>query len=193
MKKSSQDMRQHILDVARALMTHKGYTAVGLNEVLSAAGVPKGSFYHYFRSKEEFGEALLEEYFAAYLETIDGLLAGRKSGAEQLLAYLDYWVDSQCSLLVNDKCLVVKLGAEVCDLSDPMRLALKGGTQKVLERLLACVERGQADGSIASSQAPRVLAETLYQMWLGASLMAKVQKDPRPFRTAMEMSKHLLG
>ncbi|MEX5623576.1 TetR family transcriptional regulator, partial [Pseudomonas syringae] len=46
MKKPANEMREHILDVARALMTHRGYTAVGLNEVLSTAGVPKGSFYH---------------------------------------------------------------------------------------------------------------------------------------------------
>ncbi len=61
MKKPAQDMRQHIIDVARSLMTNKGYTAVGLAEVLSTAGVPKGSFYYYFKSKEEFGQALLEE------------------------------------------------------------------------------------------------------------------------------------
>ena len=53
MKEPQHDMRQHIIDVARSLMTHKGYTAVGLTELLGAAGVPKGSFYHYFRSKEE--------------------------------------------------------------------------------------------------------------------------------------------
>ena len=63
MKKPAHDMRQHIIDVARSLMTQKGYTAVGLTELLAAAGVPKGSFYHYFRSKDEFGQALLEEYF----------------------------------------------------------------------------------------------------------------------------------
>lgn len=63
MKKPAQETRQHILDVAKALMTQKGYTAVGLAEVVAAAGVPKGSFYYYFKSKEEFGQALLQEYF----------------------------------------------------------------------------------------------------------------------------------
>jgi TetR/AcrR family transcriptional repressor of nem operon len=51
MKKPAQETRQHILDVAKALMTQKGYTAVGLAEVVAAAGVPKGSFYYYFKSK----------------------------------------------------------------------------------------------------------------------------------------------
>jgi TetR/AcrR family transcriptional repressor of nem operon len=52
----------------------KGYAAVGLNEILAAAGVPKGSFYHYFESKDAFGEALLESYFETYLEDLDAML-----------------------------------------------------------------------------------------------------------------------
>ena len=51
------DVRQHILDVAHPLLLRKGFTGVGLAEVLAAAKVPKGSFYHYFGSKEVFGEA----------------------------------------------------------------------------------------------------------------------------------------
>ncbi|MFS4518200.1 TetR/AcrR family transcriptional regulator, partial [Delftia tsuruhatensis] len=74
MKKPAQETRQHILDVAKALMTQKGYTAVGLAEVVAAAGVPKGSFYYYFKSKEEFGQALLQEYFDEYLAKIDALM-----------------------------------------------------------------------------------------------------------------------
>ncbi|MNL63433.1 HTH-type transcriptional repressor NemR [compost metagenome] len=91
MKKPLHDMRQHIIDVARALMTHKGYTAVGLTEILATAGVPKGSFYHYFRSKDEFGQALLDEYFQEYIGRVDLLLAGEGTGAELLLSYLRYW------------------------------------------------------------------------------------------------------
>ncbi len=64
-KKSSADMRQHLIDIAKALMAEKGYTAVGLAELVAAAGVPKGSFYYYFKSKEEFGQALLDDYFTA--------------------------------------------------------------------------------------------------------------------------------
>lgn len=56
------DVRRSILDVGQRIMAGKGFSAVGLNEVLAAAGVPKGSFYHYFASKEAFGQALLEKY-----------------------------------------------------------------------------------------------------------------------------------
>src|SRR5690606_9949494 len=192
MKKPAQDMRQHIIDVARSLMTNKGYTAVGLAEVLSTAGVPKGSFYYYFKSKEEFGQALLEEYFSEYLGRVDTLMARPGSGAERLLAYFNYWTDTQGTDLPEGKCLVVKLGAEVCDLSEDMRGVLEVGTAKIIKRITACVEMGVADGSIHPEGDNEGFAESLYQLWLGASLLVKVNKSTASFDKALTMTKRLL-
>lgn len=192
MKKPAQDMRQHIIDVARSLMTNKGYTAVGLAEVLSTAGVPKGSFYYYFKSKEEFGHALLEEYFSEYLGRVDALMARPGTGAERLLAYFNYWTETQGTDLPEGKCLVVKLGAEVCDLSEDMRSVLEIGTAKIIQRITACVEIGVADGSIHPEGDHQGFAESLYQLWLGASLLVKVNKSTQSFGKAMTMTKRLL-
>ncbi|MBC6627236.1 MULTISPECIES: TetR/AcrR family transcriptional regulator [unclassified Pseudomonas] len=193
MKKSNLDMRQHIIDVAKTLMTHKGYTAVGLMEVLTTAGVPKGSFYHYFRSKEEFGQALLEEYFQEYIGRVDIVMAAQGTGAERLIGYLDYWAKTQAFDHPEEKCLVVKLGAEVCDLSDDMRSVLEEGTALIIQRITRCVEQGMADGSITSTQNAETLAESLYQLWLGASLLVKVRNTTAAFETALNTSKRLLA
>lgn len=193
MKKPNQDMRQHIIDVAKSLMTHKGYTAVGLMEVLKAAGVPKGSFYHYFRSKEEFGQALLEEYFQEYIGRVDVVMAALGTGAERLLGYLRYWAKTQAFDHPEEKCLVVKLGAEVCDLSEDMRGVLEEGTTLIIERITRCVQQGMADGSITSTQDAETLAESLYQLWLGASLLVKVRNTTAAFDTALITSKRLLA
>ncbi|POR67217.1 TetR/AcrR family transcriptional regulator [Pseudomonas syringae] len=192
MKKPAQDMRQHIIDVARSLMTNKGYTAVGLAEVLSTAGVPKGSFYYYFKSKEEFGQALLEEYFSEYLGRVDVLMARPGSGAERLLAYFNYWIETQGTDFPEGKCLVVKLGAEVCDLSEDMRGVLEVGTAKIIKRITACVDMGVADDSIHPEGDHEGFAESLYQLWLGASLLAKVNKSTESFEKALTMTKRLL-
>lgn len=192
MKKPTHETRQHILDVTRALMTHKGYTAVGLAEVVAAAGVPKGSFYYYFKSKEEFGLALLDAYFSDYLATIDGLLGGQGAGAARLMAYFQYWKDTQGSDLPDDKCLVVKLGPEMCDLSDDMRSALRRGTDAIILRITRCTEQGQADGSISTRVSAPELAESLYQLWLGASLLAKLNQSTAAFDTALAASARLL-
>lgn len=174
-------------------MTRKGYASVGLAEVLAEAEVPKGSFYHYFKSKEDFGQALLEQYMSDYLATLDTLLIGSAPAAERLMEYFKYWSLTQCSNLPTDKCLVVKLGAEVCDLSEGMRLTLDWGTKAVCTKIERCIEQGQADGSITSTAAPKALAELLYQMWLGASLMMKIGRRENAFENAMNMAKRLLA
>lgn len=186
-------MRQHIIDVARSLMTQKGYTAVGLTELLATAGVPKGSFYHYFRSKEEFGQALLEEYFSEYLGRVDSLMHAQGTAAERLLGYLRYWAQTQALEHADQKCLVVKLGAEVCDLSEDMRSVLVTGTAQIIQRITSMVEQGQADGSISAASPPTVLAEGIYQLWLGASLLVKVTHSEQPFDVAITNSQRLLS
>ncbi len=73
-RRQSQDTRTGLLVAAERIFANKGYAAVGINEVLSSVGVPKGSFYHYFSSKDAFGEAVLERYFEEYLAEMDRIM-----------------------------------------------------------------------------------------------------------------------
>lgn len=187
------DVRQHILDVAQPLLLRKGFTAVGLSELLAAAGVPKGSFYHYFGSKEAFGEAVLEDYFSDYLAQVDALLAGPGSAAERVMRYFGHCLDTQVGDRMQSRCLAVKLGAEVCDLSEPMRAALDRGIDGVISRLTRCVADGARDGSLPAVADPAAVASTLYQSWFGASLLAKISRDRAPLDAAMAGTRQLLG
>jgi len=174
-------------------MAGKGFSAVGINEVLTAAGVPKGSFYHYFGSKDAFGEALLEDYFEDYLAEIDETLSlPGLNMAERLLKYFENWQANQSFFDCQGKCLAVKLGAEVADLSEAMRMALKRGTAGITERLAAAIEAGLAEGSLGVDGAPEDIAKSLYQMWLGASVMVKINRNTLPFDTAMVATRQLL-
>ncbi|ACB94606.1 TetR/AcrR family transcriptional regulator [Beijerinckia indica] len=188
------DVRQHILEIARPILSGKGFSAVGLNEILAAAGVPKGSFYHYFPSKEAFGEALLEQYFTSSLAQIDTLLTQPGgTAADRLMRYWQNWLNSQASSETQAQCLAVKLGAEVCDLSEPMRTILQDGTMQIVRRLARCMEEARADGSLPDLGDSQHMAMTLYQLWLGASLLAKFTRDPRPFEEAMITTRKLLN
>jgi TetR/AcrR family transcriptional repressor of nem operon len=187
------DTRQGILDAAHRLVGAKGFSGVGLNEILTAAKVPKGSFYHYFGSKEAFGEALLAGYFEEYLAAIDTTLAKPGlSHAERLMTYWGQWQATQGSIDYQRKCLAVKLAAEVSDLSEPMRLALKAGTAGIIDRVTAAIEAGIAEGSLTIEGKPHATAETLYHLWLGASLMAKIDRSDAPFTAAMKATRSIL-
>ncbi|MBA1244308.1 MULTISPECIES: TetR/AcrR family transcriptional regulator [Pseudomonas] len=187
------DVRDSILAHGQRIMAGKGFSAVGINEVLTAASVPKGSFYHYFSSKDAFGEALLEDYFEGYLAEIDQTLSlPGLNMAERLLKYFESWQANQSFFDCQGKCLAVKLGAEVADLSEAMRMALKRGTAGITERLAAAIEAGLAEGSLKVDGAPEDIAKSLYQMWLGASVMVKINRNTLPFDTAMVATRQLL-
>lgn len=189
----SSDVRDHILEVGQRIMAAKGFSAVGLTEILTSASVPKGSFYHYFSSKDAFGEALLDRYFVEYLAALDQTLA--KPGltmAERLLNYFRNWHETQSFFDCQGKCLAVKLGAEVADLSEAMRGVLKRGTSGIVGRLATAIEVGKKEGSLAIGADAAGVAESLYQLWLGASVMVKIVRTTEPFDSAMTTTRQIL-
>ncbi|MCP4318135.1 MAG: TetR/AcrR family transcriptional regulator [Hyphomicrobiales bacterium] len=187
------DTRQHILGTSREVILGKGFAAVGLTELLSAAGVPKGSFYHYFKSKENFGEALLEDYFDKYLKHLDDILKpdGRPA-ADRLMGFWSLWTGSATQCEFGSRCLVVKLGAEVSDLSEPMRSVLQDGTERIVARLSQCLMEGIEDGSLPKELKPVQAALSLYELWLGATLMTKLRHDSYAYKNALLVTRQLL-
>ena len=190
----SGDTRQQILDTAKDIILAKGFSAAGLNEILSAAGVPKGSFYHYFTSKEQFGDALLENYFDDYLQMLEHLLKDDgSSNSSRLLKFFQTWLDTQSSDATTDKCLIVKLSAEVTDLSEAMRITLKNGTDSVIARLTNCVQEGIRKGEFPANLDANTVTAEIYYMWVGATLLTKVGRTRAALECAMNATKTRLG
>nr|WP_320143056.1 TetR/AcrR family transcriptional regulator [uncultured Cohaesibacter sp.] len=193
MTKKTEMTREHILSVGRRLMSELGFNALGLGRLLKEADVPKGSFYYYFASKEDFGCKLLEQYIAYYHERLDALWSNEKrSGREKLMDYWDQWVVNQCPANAQNTCLIVKLGAEVSDMSEDMRIILDDGAASIVKRLAGQIRLGIEDGSLSADREPERTASMLYQMWLGASLMAKLQQSASPLIQARTNSETLL-
>lgn len=187
------DVRQGIIDAGQRLMSAKGFSGVGLSEILTAASVPKGSFYYYFGSKDAFGEALLEDYFEGYLAEIDKTL--QQPGlnmAQRIMNYFQQWQEAQSFEDCQGKCLAVKLGAEVADLSEAMRSAMKRGTSGISDKLGRAIATGVAEGSLSVDDSPANTGESLYQLWLGASVMVKIVRSTEPFAKAMTMTRQIL-
>lgn len=184
------DTRQQILDTAKCIILGKGFAAVGLNEILSTAGVPKGSFYHYFKSKEQFGDALLADYFEDYLRQLEDTLKDNgNSISSRLLGFFQFWLDTQSSDATTDKCLVVKLSAEVTDLSEAMRITLKNGTDRVIACLTNCVQEGISKGEFPANLDAITVTAEIYYMWIGATLLTKVGRTRAALECAMNATK----
>ncbi len=193
MNEKSNDTKQHILDVGYELIASKGFTSVGLSELLKTAEVPKGSFYHYFKSKEQFGEALLQDYFNQYQHKLEALFeSSEESEYQKLMCYWHYWMEQNSSECQTGKCLVVKLAGEVSDLSESMRIALHKGTDKVISTVADHIEKGINAGEINVKDS-RQTSELLYNLWVGASLVNKIRHDDASLQQAYKVTEQILN
>ncbi len=192
----AEETRQSILDVGHALVLRKGFANLGLQEILKAADVPKGSFYHYFASKEAFGTALLMQYVQGYADRLTVLLARPGTGRERLMRYWQAWIvdpDDPARPGWSQGCLVVKLAAEVADLSEEMRLVLADGVERLHKLAAALIAEARADGSLPPGAEAGALARILYQMWLGSALLSKLTRSPLPLHGALAATEQLLA
>jgi len=182
-----------ILDAGRRTVCSKGWAAVGLNEILRTAGAPRGSFYYYFTSKDAFGEAMMRDYFVDYLADMDQIFAQQgRSWADRLMDFWLQWRQTQSLDDCQGKCLAVKLGAEVADLSEPMRLALRDGTTEIIARIERAIQAGTVEGSLSTDLHAYAAAQSLYDLWLGASVMAKIHRDIAPVDNALALTTQIL-
>ncbi|MCF7477478.1 TetR/AcrR family transcriptional regulator [Vibrio sp. J2-4] len=192
MNAKTNDTRQHILDVGYELIVNRGFTSVGLSELLKKAAVPKGSFYHYFKSKEQFGEEMIQDYFTKYFERLNARFTNTDlNGYQRLMSYFEEMVKVEDDVCNANKCLLVKLSAEVSDLSEPMRLALRQGADKTIQAMADCIDVGIQDGSIPNGDSA-LLARQIYYLWNGASLLNKLYQDQAALTQSLTYTQHLL-
>ncbi len=193
-KHSEHDTREHILATGEQLCMQRGFVGMGLSELLKTAEVPKGSFYHYFRSKEAFGVAMLERYFADYHQRLaQHFAAGEGTYRDRLLAYYQQAVNQFCQQGKISGCLTVKLSAEVCDLSEDMRAEMNKGASQIINLLAQALEQGRRHGCLRFDGEAHTQAEVLYSLWLGANLQAKISKSSTPLESALAHAKIMIA
>lgn len=193
MKTIRSDTREHILLTGEQLCVQRGFNGMGLIELLKVAEVPKGSFYHYFPSKEAFGVAMLERYFAVYHQHLQAFLDDHQGNQRQrILDYYQQSLNTFCQESAFAGCLSVKLSAEVCDLSESMRIALNAGSKALIATLTQAVERAVQQGTLLPVNASEACAQNLYMLWLGASLQSKISRDSSPLVNAWQEMTRML-
>ena len=192
--KKSEIKRLHILQTSSELILHKGFSGVGLQEILKTCGVPKGSFYHYFKSKEAFGCELVQNYIDNYQISLNQLWDSNEPAKRKLISYFELWInDPETECGWADSCLIVKLAAEVADLSEDMRCIMAQGVDHLIGRIAELIVIGQQDHSIQIQAEASSTAQLIYQMWLGAALLSKLQKDKAPLHQALQATELMLN
>jgi TetR/AcrR family transcriptional repressor of nem operon len=180
--------KERILDAAEELMWEKSFHSVGLNEILKAVGVPKGSFYHYFESKEHFGVELLNHYFREATHRTSDMLLNRETEADPMKRLVSFLEESIARFRENNgkcPCLVLKLASEVTSLSEPMRKELAKGFKTWLGILSEVFEEAKLLGMIPSDMDSSNEAGLMRDLWAGAIQRATVTKSTAPMENAL--------
>jgi len=194
MGRRGQPTREHILDAAVRLMRVRGYHRTGLGDVLRASGTGKGLFYHYFRSKEELGFAILDrlvrDFTADTLEPVFG--DDSRSPLAQVAAFLDAVVETHRARNCVGGCPIGNLATELADAHEGFRRRLTEVFDDWRRRVAATLARARAEGTLSTEADPVRLAQFLVAGLEGAILLSKVEKDIGVMETCVgELQRHL--
>ena len=174
------ETREALLQAGMAVLTEKGFSATGIDAILSKVGVPKGSFYHFFASKEAFGSVLIERYAVYFAKKLDQYLLDEKlapldrlkafiHGAQQGMARYDY----------RRGCLVGNLGQEMGSLPESFRGQLATVFKDWENRVAACFQEACVKGDLVRGTDCQRLASYFWIGWEGAVLRAKLEGSPQ--------------
>lgn len=179
----SAQTRKMLLDHGLEAFIVKGYNGTGLKEILDEAGVPKGSFYNYFESKEQFGAEVIRHYAAKQQAQADTVLNDSSVEApDAIKSFFQLGIEGNEEGERREGCLVGNLGAELGETSEPCRQAMAQALGAMEQKLSRVILRGQKDGSIRKDVKAEELAGLLLNAWQGMLIRMKIERSCEPLR-----------
>jgi TetR/AcrR family transcriptional repressor of nem operon len=175
------DTREHILTCGGEIVHHKGFAATGLQEILQAAGVPKGSFYFYFTSKEEFGLALVDHFQTLYAEQVRPILKNENLPPLERLAQFFLWFRDHFAREGFIKgCPIGNLIQELGDINPAFREKLNTAMESLIRVVASQLKQAEARGELPSHLSPDTTARFIISAWQGALIRMKAAAGPEP-------------
>jgi TetR/AcrR family transcriptional repressor of nem operon len=169
--------------VGLELMRRYGYGATGLQEILDSAGVPKGSFYHHFGSKEEFAAAVLTRYVALAGEHCREVLGNtRQAPLRRLRRYFEELIRVAGQSAPIQGCLMGSLSLEVAGASPVLQSSLSSSFKIWQEAVTTVLAEAVDKGQLPKSTRPEALAGFVLNSWEGALLRSQADKSDAPLK-----------
>jgi TetR/AcrR family transcriptional regulator, transcriptional repressor for nem operon len=183
MPRDGTSTRLRILDAAHGLIMERGFSGTSVDDVLAAAEVTKGAFFHHFPSKADLARTLLHQYVAADLDHLDTTMA-RAEGLttdplQQLLVFIGLYREELAEVVPpHDGCLMATYTYESGLFGDEFLDIIQDNFQTWHDRMSAKL------AEVAAVHPPRVdvdldsLADSLLVLVEGGFVLTRVLKDP---------------
>ena len=194
MKDKKNNTKGHILEVGTRLVLQNGYHSVGINKVLEEADIPKGSFYYYFKSKEDFGLQVIKYYSQHALELLQSYLEDEgKDHKQRILSFFQDMTEGYRDKGYTEGCLLGNCSTELSDASPNFSTSIAAELRAWQEHFERCIREGQAAGTIESDEPPARLSDFILTAWEGALLRMKAAKSTESIDTFLHfLDRHLL-
>jgi TetR/AcrR family transcriptional repressor of nem operon len=181
------DIPRRLTAAGFALFKQHGFNATGIQQITDQAGVPKGSFYNHFESKEAFAAQIIAHYAqsveAAWSQALLGAPADPLAALHHLFAqFIHHHEEAACP-----GCLVGNFAAEVSESSETCRQALDGVMLDWRQRLADLIQIAQQAGQVRQDLSAKVLAGFFWDAWQGALLRMKVAHTSKPLKDAVSL------
>lgn len=185
--KRENNKREDLLRIGVAVFTEKGFHNTPIDELVAAAGVPKGSFAYYFGSKDAYTIAVIERYAEYFNKKLDRILTDESClPIDRIRAFMDEAADGMERFAFRRGCLVGNLGQELAALEERFRQALLETVQGWQRRVCQCLQAAQAAGELAEGVDVQGLSRVFWYLWEGAVLGAKLEQSREPLDAARE-------
>jgi len=167
------------------LLKH-GYNDLGIQTLLAATRIPKGSFYHHFRDKEDFGLQVVDQYMGQVHEGLDACLGDlSRPPLERVRGFFEL---TQASYREEGYmgCLLGGLGQELSGVSEVFRNRIEDCFAQIQRRIAACLEEGRARGDLPPDSDAMGMASVLVNCWEGAALRSRLRGDDAPLTDMLD-------
>jgi TetR/AcrR family transcriptional repressor of nem operon len=181
---AAKSTRDHLIDVGLGLMHQNGYNATGLTDILKAANVPKGSFYHHFDSKEDFAAAALERYGMREREHAAAILGDAKtSPLKRLRRYFGDLVKIYGQKGAIPGCMMGRFSLEIGAESSHLRKRISASFNHWQRTIATVIGQAVAQKELPKATDPESLAGFLLNSWEGALLRSQAEKSNTPLES----------
>lgn len=180
---SYDEARKRLLSIGVDLMRAESYAAIGINDVLKAAAVPRGSFYHYFESKQAFGLQVAQHYHDAQMNSARELL--RDDGRPPLERLRAFFRNAQADYAARgfgSGCLMCNLSTEMADRDDAFQELLRGHWRELSDEIAGCIARLDRVDLGLEALSDQEAADWLLNAWSGALARMKAERSAAPLQ-----------
>ena len=168
------------------MLLERGYNALGLKALLEEVGVPKGSFYHHFASKEAFALQVVDSYMDEVHQGLDAFMGDRSLPPLQRIRSFFEATEQKYRGEGYLGCLLGGLGQELSGVSEEFAHKIEECFAVIAARVADCLEEARQRGDVPADTDPQALADLLIDCWEGAALRTRLRRDPGPLRAMLD-------